>query len=74
MPMLRQSLQSASPHEILQAWQNGDITYRDAMHLTASENLFELFQACRSSGVALRKKYSKHELEVVDHVIADLVG
>lgn len=71
--MLRfEELRAAAPHDILQAWQAGDISYRDAMGLTASESLLELYQACRSSGVPLRKRCTRHELDVVEHVVADL--
>lgn len=67
-------LQTAAPHDILEVWQSGDISYRDAMHLTASDSLFELYQACRSSGVILRKQFIPHELDVVEGVVADLEG
>ncbi len=70
--MRREDLQTAAPNDILHAWQAGDIGYREAMHLTASESLFELYQACRSSGVPLRKQCTRHELGVVDRIVADL--
>jgi hypothetical protein len=43
--MLASELQRASPHDILQAWQDGSIGYREAMRLTDCESLFELYQA-----------------------------
>jgi hypothetical protein len=65
-------LQNASPHEILQAWQDGEIGYREAMMLTACENLFELYQACRSSGVTIRADLTADEMRAVDAAISDL--
>lgn len=70
--MRLEDLKKASPHDILAAWQAGDINYREAMELTASESLFELYEACRSSGVPLRKDLTARELAVVDAVVADL--
>lgn len=70
--VMQQALRTAAPHDILQAWQDGRIGYIEAMELTASESLFELYQACRSSAVELRKDYTPHELGVVERVVADL--
>lgn len=69
---VHEDLKKAPPHDILLAWQAGDIGYREAMELTASESLFELYEACRSSGVPLRKRLTRHELDVVEAVVADL--
>ena len=66
-------LQTAAPHDILQAWQDGKIGYREALRLTASESLFELYQACRSSGVRIRDELTEREIRAVNVVVADLL-
>nr|WP_294502035.1 hypothetical protein [uncultured Rhodopila sp.] len=72
--MLVSDLKRASPHDILQAWQDGAISYREAMTLTGCENLFELYQACRSSRVALRSVLTDRELQGVEATVSDLIG
>ena len=72
--MLMSELQRASPHEILQAWQDGIIGYREAMKLTACDSMFELYQACRSSGVPIRGDLTAKEMKVVDAVVSDLTA
>lgn len=67
-------LRTASPHDILQAWQDGRIGYRQTMKLTGSENLFELYQACRSSGVPIRSDLTDADLRVVDAAVADILA
>jgi len=42
------------------------------MTRTGCRSLFELYEACRKNRVRLRKTFTKHELEVVDRVVADL--
>lgn len=66
-------LRTAAPHDILQAWQDGEIGYREAMRLTASESLFELYQACRSSGVQICAELTEREMRSVDAVLSDLL-
>jgi len=44
------------------------------MRLTACESLFELYQACRSSGVALRSDLTAAEMKGVDAALADLTA
>lgn len=61
-------------HYILVAWQDGVIGYRDAIRLTASDTLFELYEACMSSGVPLRKTLTPREEAVVDGVVRDILG
>jgi hypothetical protein len=68
------TLQRASPHDILQAWQDGSIGYREAMRLTGCESLFELYQACRSSGVAIRSVLTDQETRGVEATVSDLIG
>jgi hypothetical protein len=70
--MLAAELQKASPHDILRAWQDGAIGYRDAMRLTACENLFELCQACRSGGVTIRGDLTAEEMRAVEIIVLDL--
>ena len=72
--MLASKLQRASPHDILQAWQDGSIGYREAMRLTGCESLFELYQACRSSGVAIRSVLTDREMQGVEATVSDLIG
>jgi hypothetical protein len=72
--MLASELQRASPHDILQAWQDGSIGYREAMRLTDCESLFELYQACRSSGVTIRAVLTDQELRGVEATVSDLMG
>lgn len=72
--MFTSELQRASPHEILRAWQDGVIGYRQAMKLTACESMFELYQACRSSGVSIRGNLTAKEMEAVDAVVSDLTA
>ncbi|MFN7192783.1 MAG: DUF433 domain-containing protein [Rhodospirillales bacterium] len=48
------SIEKASPHDILQAWQDGSIAARDAMRLLAVETLTELHAYCVSSAVAIQ--------------------
>ncbi len=64
--------QAASQRDILRAWQAGKFGYREAMTRTGCRSLFELYEACRKNRVRLRKTFTKHELEVVDRVVADL--
>lgn len=70
--MRYEELRTAVPHDILVAWQDGQIDYREAMALTACENLFQLYQACRSNGVPLRKTLTPKEREGVERVVAAL--
>lgn len=74
VPMVRlDMIHRASPYEIMQAWQAGLIGYRDAIRFTAAENLFDLYQACRSSDVELRKELTEREKAAVDSVVSDLL-
>jgi hypothetical protein len=43
----------ASPHDILEAWQAGEITWKRAMRLTGCSDVMELIAAARSSGVEI---------------------
>jgi hypothetical protein len=66
-------LQKASPRDILHAWQDGEIGDREAMELTGCESLFELYQACRSSGVVLRSPLTEQEMRGVEAILSDLL-
>jgi hypothetical protein len=44
------------------------------MSLTACDSLFELYDACRSSGVTIRSDLIPLELEMVNAVMADLTS
>lgn len=59
--MIASELRKASPHDILQAWQDGEISYRDAMALLDIDTLSDLYQACVSSGVSIRKELTERE-------------
>jgi hypothetical protein len=48
------ALEVAAPHDILQAWQQGWISARDAMRLLHVESFEDLHQYCVSSGVEIR--------------------
>ncbi len=48
------SLWRSSPHEILTAWQNGEITFRLCMRMIGADDVMELLAAARSSGVEIR--------------------
>jgi len=72
--MRASELQKASPHDILQAWQDGLICYREAMRLTDCESLFELYQSCRSSGVAIRSDLTDQEMRGVEAAVSDLTA
>jgi hypothetical protein len=71
---LASELQRASPHDILPAWQDGGIGYCEAIRLTGCENLFELYQAWRSSGVPIRSVLTVQELRGVEAAVSDLIG
>jgi hypothetical protein len=43
-----------SPHDALEAWQAGEITFRRCMRLTGIDDLPELYAAAKSSGVDIR--------------------
>jgi hypothetical protein len=49
-------------HEALEAWQQGEITYRRALRLVGAETIAELYAAAYSSGVEIRPIGSPREL------------
>lgn len=50
----RRTLASLGVHETLQAWQDGEITYRQAFKLVGVETLKELYEAARNSDVEIK--------------------
>lgn len=70
--MITSELRKASPHDILQAWQDGEISYRDAMALLDIDTLPDLYQACVSSGVSLRKALTEGEERSVRAALEDI--
>lgn len=70
--MITPELRKASPHDILQAWQDGEIPYRDAMALLDIDTLPDLYQACVSSGVSLRKVLTEGEERSVRAALEDI--
>ena len=59
-------------HDILIAWQAGDIGYRRAMQLAQIETLDELYEAAHLSGVAIRAAPTSDE-QAMANVVADLI-
>lgn len=59
-------------HDILIAWQAGDIGYRRAMQLAQIDTLDELYEAAHLSGVAIRAAPTFDE-EAMAKVVADLI-
>jgi hypothetical protein len=54
-------------HEALQAWQDGEITYRRCLRLVGVDTITDA--ACRSSGVPIRIKGTDEEVRLADHAI-----
>ncbi len=59
-------------HDILVAWQAGDIGYRRAMQLAQIDTLDELYEAAHNSGVQINTKLTSDE-EAMANVVADLI-
>lgn len=59
-------------HDILIAWQGGEIGYRRAMQLAQIETLDELYEAAHNSGVAIRTTLTSDE-EAMARIVADLI-
>lgn len=67
---------SLSLHDILIAWRDGRIDYRQAMDLAQIDTLGELYTAAELSGVRLRSEPTEEELrqaEIVAGLIRDHV-
>lgn len=61
-----------SLHDILVAWQNGDIGYRRALDLARIDTLDELYEAAHHSGVTIRSKLTGEE-ETQARIVAELI-
>lgn len=59
-------------HDILTAWQQDRIDYREAMRLADIDTLGELYDAAELSGVALRTELTDFENRQAD-LVADLI-
>jgi len=70
--MLTKEILKASPNEILQAWQDGKIGYRDAMGLLDVDSLPELYAACHSSCVEIRTALSPVETKMVEVIVGEI--
>ena len=51
-------------HEALQAWQDGEITYRRCLRLLGVDTIADLYAACRSSGVKVRIEPTEEEIRL----------
>lgn len=59
-------------HDILVAWQAGEIGYRRALQLAQIDTLDELYDAAQLSGVAIRTRLTLDE-EAMANIVADLI-
>jgi hypothetical protein len=57
-------------YEALEAWQQGEITYRRAMRLVGVDTIDDLYTAAYSSGVSIRREPSQSEIHLSDRAIA----
>lgn len=57
-------------YEALEAWQQGEITYRRAMRLVGVDTIDDLYAAAHSSGVSIRQEVLPSEIELADHATA----
>lgn len=59
-------------HDVLTAWQNGYIGYREALERAHIDTLDELYEAAANSGVPIRTKLSADEAHMA-HIVAPLI-
>lgn len=59
-------------HDILVAWQTGNLGYRRAMQLAQIDTLDELYEAAQHSGVSIRSAPTVDE-ESMANIVADLI-
>lgn len=57
-------------YEALEAWQQGEITYRRALRLVGVDTIADLYAAAHSSGVLIRCEASPAEMELVNNATA----
>jgi hypothetical protein len=56
-------------HEALEAWQQGEITYRRALRLVGVDTIADLYAAARSSGVDVRIEPTPQEILLSNEAI-----
>jgi hypothetical protein len=61
-------------YEALQAWQDGEITYRRSLRLLGVDTIDDLYAACRSSGVEIRISPSEAEVRSSELAIRMIDG
>lgn len=59
-------------HDVLTAWQNGDISYREALERAHIDTLDELYEAAANSGVSVRTQLTPDETKMA-HLVAPLI-
>lgn len=59
-------------HDILVAWQAGDIGYRRALDLAQIDTLDELYEAANLSGVKIRTDLTTEE-QAMANIVAELI-
>jgi len=69
---MEKTMQLLTLHDILVAWQAGEIGYRRAMQLAKIDTLDELYEAANLSGVEIRTKLTSDE-EAMAKIVADLI-
>lgn len=65
-------MQLLTLHDILVAWQAGEIGYRRALQLARIDTLDELYEAAALSGVEIRTKLTSDE-QAMARLVADLI-
>lgn len=70
--MTEKSVKLLTLHDILVAWQAGEIGYRRALQLTKIDTLDELYDAAALSGVEIRTKLTSDE-QAMATLVADLI-
>lgn len=69
---MEETVQLLTLHDILVAWQAGEIGYRRALQLSKIDTLDELYEAAALSGVQVRTKLTSDE-QAMAQVVADLI-
>lgn len=69
-PSRRPTRSPATLHDILTAWQRGDLGTRHAMSLAGVDTIADLYGAARSSAVPIRKELLAREKAAADRATA----
>jgi hypothetical protein len=69
---MEKTMQLLTLHDVLVAWQAGEVGYRRAMQLAQIDTLDELYEAANLSGVEIRTKLTSDE-EAMAKIVADLI-